>query len=445
MSRVTLLICCTLLSALSFAQTNTLSPYSIYGLGDSPYSALTAQAGMAHTNLAILSVQNVNVINPANLANLSRPTFNFDLRNELLSLSSGGNSQANNLVSIENFSFAFPLINRSVTKRRAAFAFGIRPYTRQGYNAAAFDEVPDIGLVEYRFIGEGGINSAFLGAGYDLLADSGRVNTLTIGAVGSYVFGTIFRNRITMVDSSSALAGSNIFREEKNQISSVDARVGLMYTRRLTLNKGTSEQKYASVSLGGFFQPSFELNTGTQTFTYSFAGPYTGPALIDTIDFGTSITPTVAPMSFGVGIGMTYDGRLNAGLDVTTTQWSALEINGANQHMNDELRVSAGVEYTPDPSSYKQLLKIIRYRAGLSYERTRLNVNGVQPSRIGIAGGLGIPVLASRSSSTFNLGIEYARRGGAGLPVAENYLNVHVGLTLTPNQFDRWFAKRKYD
>ncbi|NQV51717.1 MAG: hypothetical protein HQ500_00960 [Flavobacteriales bacterium] len=445
MIRAILAICSLFLAAISIAQTNTLSPYSIYGIGDTPYSPLTAQAGMAHTNLAILSTYNINLTNPANVAFVSRPTFNFDFRNELLSLSSNGATQTNNLFSIENFSFAFPLINNPKRKRRAAFGFGLKPYSRQGYDVVAYEQHPEFGVVEYRFVGEGGINSAFFGAGFDLLADSGRVNTLTIGAVGSYVFGSIFRNRMTLVDSSSILAGSNLYREEQNEISAGDMRAGILYTRRLDFQKNDGTKANGSFSVGGYFQPSFALNTNSQSFAFTFDGNADAPHLIDTLDYGRSTNPTIAPASFGIGIGMTYDNRINAGIDVTTTQWSALEIDGVNAGLNDDLRFSGGIEYTPDPTSYKQMSKIIRYRAGLSYEQTRLNVNGIQPSRIGISGGLGIPVIASRSSSMLNIGIEYARRGSGGLPVTENYLNFHIGLTITPNQFDRWFAKRKYD
>ncbi|MEQ9186261.1 MAG: hypothetical protein RLP15_00895 [Cryomorphaceae bacterium] len=445
MIRAIFALCSLFFAATSFAQTNTLSPYSIYGIGDAPYSPLTAQAGMSHTNLAILSTHNINLTNPANVAYVTRPTFNFDFRNELLTLNSNGSTQTNNLVSIENFSFAFPLINDNKRKRRAAFGFGIKPYSRQGYDVVSYEAHPEFDVVEYRFVGEGGINSAFFGAGYDLIADSGRVNTLTIGAVGSYVFGSIFRNRMTMVDSLSALAGSNLYREEQNQISAADVRFGLLYTRRLDFKKKDESSTIGSFSIGGYYHPSMVLNTNSHSLAYTFDGGSDAPRLIDTVDYRLSKNPTQAPASFGVGVGMTYDNRINIGIDVTTTQWSQLEIDGVNAGLNDDLRISTGVEYTPDPTSYKQLTKIIRYRAGLSYEQTRLNVNGVQPSRIGASAGLGIPIVASRSSSMLNLGIEYARRGSAGLPVTENYLNLHLGLTITPNQFDRWFAKRKYD
>ena len=428
-----------------FAQTNTLSPYSIYGLGDNVHTSLAAQSSMGGTSLAILSTQNININNPAALVFVNRPTFNFDVKTEFLTLNNGGTSEASSLFSFGNFSFAFPLVVNPSKKRKASFTFGITPYAQQGYDVASYETVPDIGEVEYRFLGEGGINSAFLAAGYELLTDSGRINTLALGATGSYVFGLIKNERITTLDNSVSGFGSNLYRGETHEISAADVRLGILYTRRLFWNSNTPDEKSGSFSLGGFFKPSVSLNTFSDQTAYTFIKDFTSPTIIDTVSFSKSNIPTVAASSFGLGLGFIYDGRISLGLDLTSTHWSELSIAGVNQGLNDEMRASFGFEYIPDPTSYKQLAKIIRYRAGVSYEQTRLNVGGVQPTRIGLTAGLGVPIIASKSTSIFNIGTEYAIRSGAGLPVTENYVNIFIGLTFTPNQYDRWFAKQKYD
>ena len=79
------------------AQTNTLSPYSIYGLGDNVHSSLAAQSSMGGTSLAMLSTQNININNPAALVFVNRPTFNFDIKNEFLTLNNGGTSETSSL------------------------------------------------------------------------------------------------------------------------------------------------------------------------------------------------------------------------------------------------------------------------------------------------------------------------------------------------------------
>ncbi len=428
-----------------FAQTNTLSPYSIYGLGDNVHTSLSSQSSMGGTSIAMLSTQNINITNPAALVFVNRPTFNFDFKTELLTLSSGGATETSSLFSIENFSFAFPLTIDPQRKRQGAFTFGITPYARQGYDVASYQTVPEIGEVEYRFLGEGGINSAFLAAGYELLTDSGRVNTLAFGARGSYVFGFVKNERITTLDNSVSRFGSNLYRGVTHEISAADVRLGLLYTRRLFWNKKTPDMKSGSFSVGAFYKPSVSLNTFSDQTAYTFINDFSSPTIVDTLSFSSSNTPTIAASSFGLGFGFIYDGRYNIGLDLASTRWSELSIAGVNQGLNNEIRASLGFEYIPDPTSYKQILKIIRYRAGFSFEQTRLNVAGVQPNRIGLTAGLGVPIIASKSTSMFNIGTEYAIRTGAGLPVVENYVNIFIGFTFTPNQYDRWFAKQKYD
>ena len=427
------------------AQTNTLSPYSIYGLGDNVHSSLAAQSSMGGTSLAMLSTQNININNPAALVFVNRPTFNFDIKNEILTLNNGGTSETSSLFSIENFSFAFPLVIDPQRKRKGAFTFGLTPYARQGYDVASYQTVENLGEIQYRFLGEGGINSAFLAAGYDILADSRRVNTLSIGATGSYVFGSIQNERITIIDSAFNGSSSNLYRAENHEISAADFKLGLLYTRRLFWNKNTPDAINGSFSVGSFYKPSVSMNTFSDDVAYTFINDYNSPTIVDTVAFSSSNIPTIAASSFGLGFGFIYDGRLSLGLDFKTTRWSELSKAGVNQGLNDEFRASLGIEYIPDPTSYKQLLKVMRYRAGFSYEQTRLNVSGVRPTRIGFTAGLGVPIIASKSTSVFNIGTEYAIRTGAGLPVVENYVNIFIGLTFTPNQYDRWFAKQKYD
>lgn len=425
------------------AQLNTLSPYSIYGLGDEPNSSMASMAGVSHTGIAMLSTLNINGVNPATQTFVSRPTFNLDLRNEFLLLNAGGQQQANSLFSIENISLAFPVINSPKKKRNAAVSFGLRPYSRQGYEVISREQVDGLGLVEYQFVGEGGVNDAFLTGSYDLIADSGKVNTLSLGVTVSYVFGYFDRNRITVVDSNTV--ATNLYREDRIEVSALDVKLGMLYTRKLNFKDDKGEDVFGSFSLGAFYKPSMTLNGSVRQTAYTFVNNPSNPVVVDTIQTSSGGSPITAPQQFGLGFGFTYDNRWNIGIDLISRQWSALEINGVNANLNNSFRASFGAEYTPDPTAFKQLLRIVRYRAGFSFEQTRLNVNGAQPNQIGLSAGLGIPVIATRSTSMVNIGTEYVVRGGAGLPVAENFFNLYIGFAFTPNQYDRWFAKRKYD
>lgn len=432
-----------LLTGVVSAQTNTLSPYSIYGIGDATSSSITAQAAMGHAGIAVISPSNINPLNPATFPDVVRPSFNFDLRNEILTLSSGSSKQTNNLFSIQNFSFAFPIINEAKKRRRAAMSFGLLPYTRQGYEMTVTESVPDLGDVEYHFFGNGGINSLYLGAGYDLLADSGRVHVLSLGVQGSYVFGEITKNRATTFVSSAA--GTNLYRENGLEISGADFNFGLLYKHRITIRKEGEDERAGYLSAGAFYKPSLGLNSYGGVLEYTFSGSHRAPDPIDTLLNNRGRTTTTAPSAFGLGTSLNLYNRWVFALDLVRTEWSKLSIGGVNQGLKDATRISLGMEYIPDHTAYKEFFKTVRYRAGVNFEQTMFNVNGDQPLRYGFACGFGIPLVSSQSGSMFNFGIEYARRQSNATPFTEDFFNIHAGFTLNPNKFDRWFYKRKYD
>jgi len=431
------------LSGIASAQTNTRSPYSIYGLGDATSSNITAQAAMGHAGIAVVSPSNINSLNPATFPDINRPSFNFDLRNEVLTLSNGSTKQTNNLFSIQNFSFAFPVINDPKKKRKAAISFGLTPYTRQGYELSWEEKVPGIGDTEYRFFGSGGINSVYFGAGYELLVDSGRVNVLSIGAMGSYVFGHLSRNRITSFATSAN--ASNLYRESALEISSADVNLGALYKHAITWKDKKDEEKTVLLSVGAFYKPAVNLSAYASANEFTFAGSYLDPEPIDTVIHSHEKTTVKAPAALRIGFSANLSGRWTFALDLVQTGWSRLSIGNTSENLKDATRVSLGTEFIPDYTAYKEFLKTVRYRAGLNWEKTMFNVNGVQPLRYGITFGVGIPLVASQSSSMLNFGIEYARRETSASPLTEGFFNLHAGFTLTPNKFDRWFYKRKYD
>lgn len=441
--QLVVLLLATGLCGIVSAQTNTLSPYSIYGLGDAAASNITAQAAMGHAGIAVINPSNINSLNPATFPDISRPSFNIDFRNETLTLSNQAASQTNNIFSIQNFSFAFPLINEPKKKRKAALSFGLTPYTRQGYQLGWSEEVAGLGNVEYQFSGDGGLNSLYLCAGYELLADSGRVNVLSIGAMGSYVFGKLSRNRITYFGSDVDV--SNLYRQFTLEVSDADFNFALLYKRKITWKNRKNEEQTAHLSAGAFYKPAVQLNSFVTNHEFTFAGHYLDPDTIDTVTRGQSRVETAAPASMGVGLSANFNGRWTFALDAVRTEWSSLSIGGVSENLKDATRISFGTEYIPDFTAYKEFFKTLRYRAGLTYEQTMFNVSGSQPLRYGVTAGFGIPLFASQSTSMLNFGIEYARRESTATPLSESFFNIHAGFTLTPNKFDRWFYKRKYD
>lgn len=443
------------ITSLGFAQTNTFSPYSIYGLGEPSRSTTTAMASMGHASIALINPTSINPLNPASYTDVNRPAFNFDFKDEILTLSNNTSSSSSNSFAIQNFSFAFPIINDyKKFKRRAGLSFGLTPFSNMGYNLYSIENIPDLGDVEYRFFGEGGINALHVGTGFDILANEKRTNVLSAGVNGNYMFGTLSKNRVTQFSSSAA--ASNLYRESNAEISDIDWNAGIRFAHIDTITRKTMladssyryDESIALFSIGAVIRPGTDLTTFSERLEYSFSDSFTSPNIIDTLLASNSRGVTSTPLYFGIGFSANFDNKWTLSADVGQTMWSKLEIDGVNAGLNDARRLSLGAELIPeyDTKSMSAYMRVIRYRAGFNFEQTMLNIAGSQPLRYGISFGLGLPLrIASGSTSMFNVGAEVAQRRTPGLNLSENFFNIHAGFTITPNRYDQWFAKRKFD
>ncbi|MEZ4721564.1 MAG: hypothetical protein R2813_06760 [Flavobacteriales bacterium] len=446
----------TIVTAHSFAQKGTLTPYSIYGLGDPTRSQTTAIASMGGANLAVVSTTGINSTNPATYSDIKRPSFNLDLKNEVLTLSNSSNSQSSNAFAIQNFSFAFPIINNfKKFKRRAGLSFGVTPLTAAGYDLSYTSSVNGLGEVDYLFFGEGGINSAQLGGSFDLVANKSRTNVLSIGANANYIFGQISRNRATQVDVRAG--ASNVYRQSYLELSDFDLSGGLLFKHVDTLSvskKNADGTKYTDevpfmYSIGAYIRPSRQVTASVHEYGFTFSDTVTNPSPIDTVQSHSAHEKLSTPISAGIGFSFNVANKWTIAADLVHTQWSTLSLGGKNYALNNLTRLSLGTELLPKvdiKDADGKYLKTVRYRAGFSFELSPFNVGGVQPIRYGINFGLGFPLTAaSLSNSMFNIGFEAARRQAAGYSLTENYMNIYAGIVITPHVYDQWFAKRKYD
>ncbi len=450
-----LLILCVLYTALASAQQSTNSPYSIYGLGQEEIQGTTAMMSMGGVGTAVVNPIWINSANPASYTDISRPSFNFDVRDEYYSLSSGNVSQSANSFSIQNFSFAFPIINNyKKFKRRCGFSFGLTPYTSSGYDMFFTSENADLGNINYHFFGDGSINRLNAGLGFDLLANKKRTNVLSLGINGQYVFGNIARNRAT--EFSSASAASSLYRSSTIEISDIGYNAGIRFSHIDTIKTKTAltDSTFVKVetpimiSTGASITPALILNTNAQQLEYTYTDSIQNPNIIDTLIDSRANGQTNAPLSISAGLSFNINNAWTIAVDARHTMWSNLTINDQNAGLNDATRLSAGIEWVPeyDKRGRGQYARIIRYRIGGSFEQTMLNLSGVQPIRYGINFGLGLPLgAASASTSMFNIGGEVAQRQTSGSGLNETFFNLHVGFVITPHRYDQWFAKRKYD
>ena len=108
--------------------------------------------------------------------------------------------------------------------------------------------------------------------------------------------------------------------------------------------------------------------------------------------------------------------------------------------LSNSMKISAGMQFTPDYNSITKYYKRIDYRFGASYSNTPLFLEGNQLNEMSVSFGFGIPVKKSRTKYDFSCTI--GKRGTTeGNLIKEQF----VRLALSVSYDGIWFLKRKYD
>lgn len=424
-------------SVLAWAQTNTKSPYSYYGLGDVESTGFAENLGMGDVKYAISNPYQLNISNPALVTSLSTPAFTAGAFFNTVNTAGEGVSQTNSNAYLRYIALAFPMGK----EKRFGFGFGLTPYSKVGYSIVETEELPDLGTVDKRYLGEGGINRAYMNFGYAIIKDS--TNYLSVGVTPSFYFGNI--NRAARIQFASANA-YNTISDNRLHVKDFNAELGVNYKRNLT-KPGAKTSKLLSV--GATYEFQRELSAEYSRFVYSSSA--TGFPR-DTVANSTSKGTITWPQKIGVGIAFEISndtiGRWLIGADYEQIAWSNFEADEASGSLNNRQQFSVGAQYIPDEQAFRQFFKIMRYRFGAYYANTRLSVGNEEVDDLGITVGVGIPLIGSGTldptSSTINISANFGQRGSdkTGL-IQERYTNIIVGFTFTPGKWDKWFEKRK--
>ena len=401
-----------------FAQKSSYSPYSYFGVGETNFSA-TADNKMMGGNTAYVDSVSVNLNVPASLSKLKFVNYSVGVNLKNNRYSTQDNNAKTTTASLNYLSVSIPTM-------RLGFNFGLKPNTSVGYLLESVDETTDP-VSTNRYNGDGGINSAFLGIGFELFKNFG------LGISSSYSFGNLnhYHSKIltdvelyTRVSSESSLSGlsynfSAVFQQKfRNNIKIYSSYV---YQPESSLTSKNS-QSIRTLKLDGSF------GGDTENINLSLTG----------MDETKFTIPSFS--SFGLGCGL--DKKWFVGLNFKSVQGNGYRnefMSLDNVNFNQHNIYSVGGFYLPKFDSFTNFFDRVTYRAGFKYIDGGLEVNQQDIKDFGINFGLGIPV--GRLSKA-NLGVEFGQRGTDefGL-IKENYLNFMIGVSLN----DLWFIKSMYN
>ena len=400
------------------SQKLSYSPYSYFGKGDTAFSS-TAENQMMGGLLVYYDSTHVNLNNAASLSKLK--FVNYNLGVDLKSI-----SFKNNQVDEKSTAAGLKYISVSIPTKLFAFSFGLKPDSSVGYFLESRDENKTPSELN-RFEGDGGINTAFLSLGFEILKNWG------LGISSSYSFGNLdhYQSKFledvelyTKVSNESSLSGLNLSLSTVFQTKISDKiilKTALNYSQESKL-KSKNNQSIATLKQDG-----------------SYGGDVQETDL-DRLDIRE--TTFLIPKSISYGFGLGEDKKWFLGASFKKQDGGGYEnqiMNLDNVQFKDSKLYSFGGFYLPQYDSFTSYFNTIIYRFGVRYESGGLYVNGEQINDFGINFGLSLP-LANLSSA--NIGFEIGQRGTnkSGL-VKENYFSLKLGFSLN----DIWFIKSLYN
>ena len=399
----------------SLAQVGTSSPYSRFGLGDLQGTVFPEYNALGG---GVTALSNPNSINPYNPA-----TFLYGPNSFLLStggmhkttnMQNASESQITNNSAFSHLTIAFPI------SKKIGASLGMLPYSNIGYELNSRDTVYNANLM---YSGDGGISKVYFGGAYQL------TDKLSIGANASYLLGGLNKRKKAVYNDESFF---NSRSNSKINLQGYYYEVGLLYKQDI------SENKELSVGLTANNNSEIRVKRNELVETFEYSGFFELPK--DTFENTTEWGYMTLPQYISVGITYSEGKKLLLVADYSLQNWAEYRLFDESDNLNNSMRISGGIQYTPEHNSVTKYYKRMQYRLGTAYCNTPLQFDNNQLTEKSISFGIGIPV--KRSRTKYDLSITLGERG-----TTENNLlkEQYIKFGLSVSYDGIWFVKRKYD
>jgi hypothetical protein len=459
------------LSASSFSQSLTSSPYSRYGLGDLNNAGMVQNFTLGGAGIAwradSLTPSYINSLNPASYAALRITAIETGLMSTTTQFQTSDQK-----FSLNNTSFAYLAVGLPI-KKWWGLSFGIMPYSNVGYTIHTQESRDTLGIIDHTYQGTGGINKAYIGNGFKLVREKYTQRTgtdLSVGFNASYMFGSINSIRHVAFEDPNYY---NLRLDENTRIHDFAFDFGLQYKFRVdsmkkmryvkVMDKDTASHmerrrvmtdiEDLTFAFGLTFAPTMGLRANVDDLEQTYTQPGSFEIYKDTIVNNVNqATIAKIPMKVGFGFSINRSYRWNLLADYSYQQWSGYSLMGQNQGLQNSMQGSLGFQF--QPALRGTYLQIVRYRFGLRYNQTYLELQNSRLTETAISFGAAFPVAISRvkkheydinlyrNYSMVNIGVELGQRGTIdnGL-IKETYGRIVIGFTIN----DRWFQHFKYN
>ena len=405
---------CIVFSITASAQLGTSSPYSRFGLGDLQGNVFPEYNALGGGATALSSSNSVNPSNPASYTSFKANSFLFSTGglHKTTRIQNSTDKQIANNSAFSHLTIAFPI------SRKLGASIGMLPYSNIGYTLNARDDEENTDMT---YSGDGGISKVYFGGAYE------PFKGFSLGVNASYLFGGLNRRKKLDYDDESyfdARSNSSI------NLKGYYYELGLMYKKELANEK--------QVTFGLTANNNSSIRAKQTNIVETIAGA--NEIIKDTAL--SSMNPGVINLPQYISAGLSYrDGEkwlLIA--DYSMQNWENYSLFDERDVLNNSMRLSGGMQYTPEFNSVTKYYKRMQYRLGAAYSNTPLMLNDTQLKEMSVSFGFGIPVRKSRTK--YDISLTLGQRGTTDNNLIKEQF-VKFGLSVSYDGI--WFVKRKYD
>ena len=417
------------------------SPWSSYGIGDRSQTDHGIFTGLGNSRISVLDSTVLNFYNPSSYSSLSKglPLYSIGMNGRYSQLLTTKESTVNISLVPDHFAMAFSV------KNFVGIAFGLKPFTRMGYNITSRIKVGS-DSIKYTYRGKGGSHEVFLGLSSDLYHS--KSTRISVGGNLGYIFGNTLKERQSVLIGGNSIIGGIDWNEIR--LTALHSEFALNWQQKLGKNQ--------SLLLTAVWEPRQTLNARHNS--YLFYGNVDDPELYDTLSALTNVDSPI-DLAGRLQLGGCWFVRLKDQRKDNSTRKSefALHVN-YSKALNQFLSANAlnategwnfGLQYTPETDFMEnagsiKFLENAHYRAGYYHLQLPYHFSGKTITDKGYTFGLGIPITSFRTLSSVNISLAYGERADRIDPsYNERYVGFSLGVILAPSNFDKWFVKRKLD
>ena len=408
------IVFCIILSTTSFAQLGTSSPYSRFGLGDLQGNVFPEYSALGGGVTALNNTYSINPYNPATYNSIGINSFLLSTggMHKTTQLQNSTDKQVTNNSAFSHLTIAFPISSK------LGASFGMLPFSNIGYTLNARDTVVDADMI---YTGDGGLSKIYFGGAYE------PFKGFSVGMNASYLFGGLNRRKKLDYDDES------FFDSRSN--SSINLKgyyyeLGLLYKKELANDK--------ELSFGLTANNNSTLRAKRTNIVETTSGDYeiVKDTASNVVEWGEVTLPRY------ISTGLTYrDGeKWLLVADYSMQNWADYTLLGESDDLSNSMRLSGGLQYTPEFNSVTKYYKRMQYRLGAAYSNTPLTLNDTQLKEMSVSFGFGIPVRKSRTK--YDVSLTLGQRGTTDNSLIKEQF-VKFGLSVSYDGI--WFVKRKYD